>query len=203
MSGLSEHQKARILGSMLRVQRFERDGNVLKNSYYPNPLRVGDVWYNSFKKDVSMDIKTMISEIKSKKKLTKNRIVVGKLGDDIVSFLERRGVAIHTKDIYLTDKGLSHLMRESKKKRGAGLSEDDIFRLPEMLNNPSAVYFDKGKNRFNILYCKLDDSKCIKIAVDTKGYANRGEKLCIVKTAGYVRQDDMKDTIFELIDGKL
>ncbi len=26
MSGLSEHQKARILGSKLRVQRFERDG---------------------------------------------------------------------------------------------------------------------------------------------------------------------------------
>lgn len=145
----------------------------------------------------------MLSEIKSKKKLTKNRIVVGKLGDDIISFLKKRDVVVNTKDIYLTDKGLSHLMRESKKKRGAGLNEDDIYRLPEMLNKPSSVYFDKGKGRFNILYCKADDSKCIKIAVDTKGYANRGEKLSIIKTAGYVRQDDMKDIIFEKISGKL
>ncbi len=198
MSGLSEHQKARVLGSKLKVQRFERDGNVLKNSYYPNPATVGDVGYNS-----KMDLKQLLNEVKSRKKHTKNKIIVGVLSEQIVEFLLQRDIQIHTRDIYITDRGVSHISRESKKNRGAGLSDEDILTIPEILKNYSAIYFDKGKNRFNILYCSVSDNKCIKIAVDTKGYANRGEKLTIIKTAGYVSKDDMKDTIFELIEGKL
>ena len=68
----------------------------------------------------------MLNEIKAGKKLTRNRVVVGKLDEKVVEFLNKKGVPIHTKEIYLNHKGLSHLARESKKQRGAGLSEEDF-----------------------------------------------------------------------------
>ena len=177
---------------------LERVFNSVRPQY---PIRkYRDVFgYNSIKKDVSMDIKTMLNKIKSKKKLTKNRIVVGKLGDNIVSFLEKRGVAIHTKDIHLTDKGLSHLMRESKKKRGAGLSEEDVLDIPIILKNPYKILFDNHKNKLNLLYClqKKECSKLIKIVVDTKGIANRKEKITLIKTAGYINEYNVNSENYE------
>jgi hypothetical protein len=146
-----------------------------------------------------MNLQEMLEEIKSQKKLSKNKIEVGTLSEDIISFLKDRDIPIHTKEIYLTSKGLSHLARDSKKKRGAGLSDSDILNIPNILKNPSAIYFDKGKMRFNLLYCKSSNKKCIKIAVDTKGYTSRKDKITVIKTAGYVNIDDMNDIIFELI----
>jgi hypothetical protein len=61
--------------------------------------------------------------------------------------------------IYLTSKGLSHLARDSKKNRGAGLSDEDIFSIPEILNHPTYIYFDSKKDKLNLLYCK-DIDRC-------------------------------------------
>jgi len=136
----------------------------------------------------------MLKEVKSQKKLTKNKIVVGVLDDDIVKFLEKEKVPIHTKEIYLTSKGLSHLARDSKKKRGAGLSDEDILRIPEILESFTDIYFEIGKNRFNIIYCDFESKRCIKIAVDTKAYTNRKEKVTLIKSAGYINKEDMNNT---------
>ena len=140
----------------------------------------------------------MLDEIKARKNLTRNKAIVGELDEKVIEFLNIKDVPIHTKEIYLTHKGLSHLDRDSKRKRVAGLSEEDILKIPEILKSPPAVYFDKGKNRFNLLYCKPKDKECIKIVIDTKGYANRGNKMTIIKTAGYIQKSDMNDIIFEL-----
>jgi len=64
--------------------------------------------------------------------------------------LDKKGVSIHTKEIYLIHKGLSHLAIESKKQRGAGLSEEDILKIPEILKSPSAIYFDNKKDKLNL-----------------------------------------------------
>jgi len=136
-----------------------------------------------------MNIKQMLSEIKTQKKLTKNKIKVGVLKDEIIEFLEKRDIEIYTKEIYLTHKGLSHLARESKKKRGAGLSEEDILKIPEILEMPSVIAVEKKKNKLHLLYCK-DKEKCdtmIKIVVDTQ-HIEKGEILTIIKTAGYVKR---------------
>ena len=97
-----------------------------------------------------MDIKSMLNEIKARKKLTRNRVVVGRLDEKVVEFLDKKGVSIHTKEIYLIHKGLSHLAIESKKQRGAGLSEEDILKIPEILKSPSAIYFDNKKDKLNL-----------------------------------------------------
>ncbi len=151
--------------------------------------------YNS-----AMDIKQMLTEIKSQKKLSKNKIVVGTLDGRVIEFLKDRNVPIHTDEIYLTSKGLSHLARDSKKTRGTGLSEDDILKIPDILKDKNSIYFDKGKDRFNLIYCDTTSKKCIKIAVDTKSYTNRKDKVTSIKTAGYIKVEDMNDVIFELIE---
>ena len=141
-----------------------------------------------------MELKQFLKEIKTKSKLTKNKIVVGKLDDEIIKFLEEKNIPIHSKEIYLTHKGLSHLARDSKRKRGAGLSDEDILKIPDILKNPTAIYFDKEKNKLNLLYCKqaYNCDTFIKIVVDTK-HKERKEKLILIKTAGYVKDFNLKN----------
>jgi len=131
----------------------------------------------------------MLDEIKSQKKLTKNKIKVGELSSEIIKFLEDRNIPIHTKEIYLTHKGLSHLSRDSKRKRGAGLDDEDILKIPEILKNPYVIAIEKKKNKLHLLYC-VENNKCdnmIKIVVDTS-YIDKGIKLTLIKTAGYVKR---------------
>ena len=140
-----------------------------------------------------MDIRTMLDEVRSQKKLTKNKIVVGTLDEKVIAFLENRGVAIHTIEIYLTSKGLSHLARDSKKKRGAGLSDEDILKIPDILSNYDFVYFENIKGKLNLYYCEKKCDSVLKIVVDTKALANRKEKVTLIKTAGYVRINNIEN----------
>ena len=96
----------------------------------------------------------MLKEIHQQNKLSKNKLVVGVLSNEVIEFLKDKGIVVNTMKIYLTSKGLSHLARDSKKNRGAGLSDEDIFSIPEILNHPTYIYFDSKKDKLNLLYCK-------------------------------------------------
>ena len=148
-----------------------------------------------------MNIKQMLDEIKTQKKLTRNKIKVGVLKDEIIEFLEKRDIEIYTKEIYLNHKGLSHLARESKNKRGAGLSEEDILKIPEILEMPSVIYFDNEKKKLNLLYCKYNNcNKIIKLVIDTK-YKRKKEAMTLIKTAGYVEFANL--VVYEKIYGNM
>ena len=138
-----------------------------------------------------MDIANLLKELETKK-LTKTKIIVGRLDVKIIEFLKARDIKIHTNEIYLTSKGLSHLIRNSKRKRGAGLIRDDVLKIPQILENPDAVFFDKHNNRFNLIYCKAD-KKVIKLVIDTKGFEKRKTPITLIKTAGYIQKSDMKN----------
>ncbi len=145
-----------------------------------------------------LNIERMLQEIRQKKRLSVDKIVVGKLSDEIVGFLKEQNVAIHTREIFLTAKGLSHLARESKKKRGAGLSDDDIKKLPKILSRPSKVLFDTRTSKLNLLYCSSgnDRKKLIKIVVDTKAYDKKLGRITLVKTAGYIFEANLLDRFY-------
>jgi len=147
-----------------------------------------------------MNLEQFLKEIKTKSKLTKNKIVVGKLNDEIVKFLKEKNIPIHSKEIYLTHKDLSHLSRDSKRKRGAGLSDEDILKIPDILKNPSAIFLEKSNLKMNLLYCDDTSKKCIKIVIDTK-HIEKKKEFTIIKTAGYINSSDMKNPIFELLIG--
>jgi len=148
-----------------------------------------------------MDLKQFLEEIKNKSKHTKNKIVVGYLDEAVIKFLENKNIPVHTKEIYINHKGLSHLARESKIKRGAGLSEEDILKIPDILQNPSAVFLETTKAKMNLLYCEDKSQKCIKIVIDTK-FVYKSKNLTLIKTAGYIKPSDLKNSMNKLIYGK-
>ncbi len=204
MEKFSEYEQRQILGSKEKLQEFkQKDIEEIFSSItekYPIRKYVDLFGKMSLKSDISMDIKKMLDEIKNKQKLTKNKIKVGELNNEIIKFLEEKGIPVHTKEIYLTNKGLSHLARESKKRRGAGLSEDDILRIPYIMRRPSAIFLELSNKKMNLLYCDNQSQKCIKIVIDTK-HIEKKIKLTIIKTAGYINSSDMKNPNFKLIFG--
>ena len=201
MDKFNSYDKRQVLGSYANVDKYYTGTNPLEifNEVRPDyPIKKFSVGYNG-----GMDLETMLKEVKSSKKLTKNKIAVGILEDSVIEFLEKRDIPIHTKEIYLTSKGLSHLSRESKKNRGAGLSDEDILKIPIILKEPKTVYFDKDKRKLNLLYCK-DELKCgkiIKIVVDTNSIDKKYKNLTLIKTAGYIEIANLRN--YDVISGSM
>ena len=205
MEKFSEYEQRQILGSKEKLQEFKQGKDIEEifssiREKYSIRKYVDLFGKMSLKSDISMDIKKMLDEIKNQQKLTKNKIKVGELNNEIIKFLEEKGIPVHTKEIYLNHKGLSHLARNTKKQRGAGLSEEDILMIPEIIKFPSAIFIEDVKDKLNLLYCDNKTKKCIKIVVDTK-FVYKGEKLTLIKTAGYINSSDMNNPNFKLIFG--
>jgi hypothetical protein len=204
MGKFNERDQREILGTYAMLERFKAGEDIEKifNTIRPKyPIQRYEYLFSK-EKGIYLDLKIMLDEIKEKRPLTKDKIVVGELDKKIIEFLEKRGVPVHTKEIYLTHKGLSHLARESKKQRGAGLNEEDILRIPKILQNPSAVFFDGNKDKLNLLYCNRSISceKIIKIVVDTQ-HNDKKYSITLIKTAGYVVIANLKNKFYQLIYG--
>ena len=127
---------------------------------------------------------------------------VGIVDSQTIEVLQEYDIEIATKEIYLTQKGLTHLCRPTKRNRNRALSLEDIYTIPTILKYPSALFLDTQQNRLNLLYCFQNSKKCLKLIVDTNSYVHRGEKLTIIKTAGYIYPYDMKNSKYKLIQGE-
>ena len=128
--------------------------------------------------------------------------IVGFINEQTATILKEYNIEIATKEIYLTQKGLTHLYRPTKRKASKALSLEDIYTIPNILSETSSLFLDTQENRLNLLYCFQDSQKCLKLIVDTKSYVHRGEKLSTVKTAGYIYPYDMKNSKYKLIYGE-
>lgn len=192
MEQFSFKDQQRIAGSFDKLRQFKTGTPLEKvfNSVRPQyPIRK---YSEVFRYNSGMDLKQLLNEVKSRKKHTKNRVKVGILSSETINFLKNKDVAIHSNEIYINAKSLSHMIRKSKQDRGAGLSDRDILSIPDILNSPVAVYFDEAKEKLNLLYCAESScKKVIKIVVDTK-YTRKKEKITLIKTAGYVEWANMK-----------
>ena len=205
-SKFREDDQRRILGSWSGWRKWKNGTSAVEvwNAARPGyPVRLAKEVLDKIspKNRVKMDIRQLLQEIKDRSKHTRSKIIVGELSDDVISYLKMRGVPVHTKMIYLNHKGLSHLARDSKRKRGAGLSDEDILRIPEILKAPSAVFIEDIKDKLNLLYCDNKTKRCIKIVIDTK-FVYKGNGITLVKTAGYINKSDMKNQNFKLIFGE-
>ena len=115
MSRFSEYVQRQILGSRQKLAEFKSGVSIesIFNRLRPKyPIqRYVDVLGRiaKSKEGVALNIEQMLQEIRQKKRLSVDKIVVGKLSDEIVAFLKKKSIAIHTREIFLTAKGLSHL----------------------------------------------------------------------------------------------
>ena len=142
-------------------------------------------------------IKELLQEIENKN-ISIKKVKVGELSDEIIEFLKNRNIEVYTKTIYVNAKSLSHLNRDSKKRRGAGLTREEILKIPEMIKNVDIVYFDSRKNKLNLLYCK-NRNRCeefIKLVIDTRTLDKKLGKITLIKTAGIVKYYNLEDKYY-------
>ena len=130
---------------------------------------------------------------------TESTFPAGALAPSIISALTKRGVHVPDAAITVNKAGAGHLRRGSKRRRGAGLSDADIDRLPEILAEPEAVLLDTGGKGHSLLYVFVPapgstDRDRGKVVVRVgytmkfKELGKKSEKVASnsVRTAGYV-----------------
>jgi len=137
------------------------------------------------------------------KKLSCNYAVLCELECKVIAFLDTYNITPFTKEIYITHKGLSHLMRESKKKRGAGIGKDDLERLPQLVCRADVVLFNSQSSKLNLLYITNTHAKYIKIVINPNGYDKKLGKLTLLQTAGTVQRENLTDKKYKVIKGEL
>ena len=201
MSGLSEHQKARVLGSKLKVQRFERDGNVLKHSYYPNPLRVGDVGYNSWMEKYKEIENNFLSGIDSFKTETKHSAI-----DTFpLLWMSIKDYERHmTKRLY-KEKVVTDEWDYIQKTFDALLSSDVYYEAYEDPQLWDRVFYSKENNWAVVVAQNGKILTSYKIKSKIEDTLKKHEEFLKAKISKVGVGDDFKRTIREIVDklGKL
>jgi len=147
------------------------------------------------------DLRNMLTSVKNGGPVAKDSIIIGFLSAKVISFLTKKSMPVHTKAIYINAKGLSHLQRDTKKKRDAALSDSDILEMPKVLDEPDYLLFDNKKNKLNLLYClEKECGKLIKIVVDTKYIHKKLGKITLIKTAGIIKLYNLNVKEYEVIE---
>ncbi|MRJ06937.1 MAG: hypothetical protein C6I01_05400 [Epsilonproteobacteria bacterium] len=139
-------------------------------------------------------ISTMLQQVQGEKRVEPNKIVVGEFQNKVKEFLENQRISPSSSDIFLLSNRLSHLARESKKKRGAGLEKGDILRIPSILQNPSLIIFDTNKS--DLLYIgesNFKKGKIVKIVVAVDKHRKKQGRINFIKTAGYIEEANLKN----------
>lgn len=195
----SDDEKRLILGSRQKVIEFESGKNgiidIFNSSRPKYPISYISVYLGNYNKPKHA-IRAMLNDINDGGLVNIKSIVVGVVASDILTSIYGQA----EENIYLTHKGLSHLARDSKKQRKAGLSNEHIYGLSEIISNYDAIFLEITKNRNNLIYCKkVNDSNAIKIVVKY----NKKDKKLIIVTAGYVQTRNMRDRkMYKLLKGK-
>ena len=84
--------------------------------------------------------------------------IIGMFEPHVLAFAEKKkGYTIANAAFGTTGERIRHAMRPSKRLDGAGVHDNDLFRLMKLLASPSDVYWDNGEN--NLIYVFEPDSK--------------------------------------------
>ena len=133
-----------------------------------------------------------------------DRIALGALSPQAVEALGKRGDTPGTATVTIDRRALGHMTRDAKRARASALADDDLDRLPEIIARPKAVLFEEARKGPTLLYVfdPLEDTRRGKIAVRVN-FATAKGKTNAVRTAGYVKERDLRDQRHTLIEGSL
>lgn len=143
-------------------------------------------------KEYQSFIDETIKDIKHPKSI----ITAGAIAYEVFEFLSLKKLTPVTPHIYLSKHSLTHMIRDTKKKRAAALSIDEIKNIPEYLKNPYMIVYDKKHE--NIIYIIEGSDKDNKIAVEVN-YKYKKESLNMIVTSGTVDMETYKGKDFEII----
>lgn len=90
-------------------------------------------------------------------------VLLGRLPEDVAEFITSRGINLNTKDVYISDKGIKHALRNVKQQAGKAVTEKQLNMLPELMDT-CEVYWDDMKK--NIQFVTYQDNEIQKFVVE-------------------------------------
>ncbi|MDP8162814.1 phage minor head protein [Pasteurella skyensis] len=141
----------------------------------------------------------MVEVVNSEKMARGEMKLVGVLQKDIITELEALNKAPQSAVIAIRDNDLLHALRESKVEKGTAIPQVFWEKLPEKLQNPSAIFIDKNHDKTLLFIFDIDKSKvAIKMDFEVKtkdvltGKRYRA-KLNLVRTGSIMTEKELNE----------
>ncbi|SNZ07754.1 phage putative head morphogenesis protein, SPP1 gp7 family [Persephonella hydrogeniphila] len=155
---------------------------------------------------------------------------IGWLSKDLRELIKQKGLNPKTPLIVINDKRIIHSIRDIKAVKGASLSIEELKKLPDILENPEAVIFDKIHQNIIYVSSSIEEPKKNKIVVEVNYKLKKLKKLIkqepefkdilevyqelenvdninVVKTMGKLKKEDLiqhiKSREYEVLKGKI
>lgn len=139
---------------------------------------------------------------------------VGVLPVQVIRALRQRPnpIEVSASLVTITQQALGHLRRDTKRKQGAALSEDDIKRLPDIIAKPEAVLWDNEERQGLLFAFKAsEEGKAGKFFLRVEFAAQikiaPGEKQPLttnaVRSAGYVDAHNLREQRYQILTGDI
>ena len=133
-----------------------------------------------------------------------NLFVVGAVDDDVLRALQRdHDIELDTVALSVTRERVGHGRRDKKRARDQALSDEDLGRLPEILDRPKAVLFDTEKSSLIYAFSSADGGGRLgKFTFHVNRIINRGVSNSY-RTSGYVDASNLQSRRYVVLSGGL
>jgi len=122
--------------------------------------------------------KEFVEEVISSNFKPKGRLKpIGWIPKNLRELIKQKGLEPKTPLIVINDKRIIHSIRDAKSKRDASISLEEILQLPDILNNPRTVIFDKIHENLLYIYPSIKGDKTNKIVVEINYKLKKFKKL--------------------------
>ncbi len=155
---------------------------------------------------------------------------IGWLPKDLRDLIEEKGLKPKTPLIVINDKRIIHSIRDVKTVKGSSLTLEELKNLPDILESPEVVIFDKVHQNIIYVSSSLEEPKKNKIIVEINYKLKKLKKLIkqepefkdileiyeelenidnvnVIKTMGKVKKEDLIQHIkakeYEILKGKI
>ena len=118
-------------------------------------------------------------------------VLLGRLPEDVAEFITSRGINLNTKDVYISDKGIRHALRNVKQQAGKAVTEKQLNMLPDLMDT-CEVYWDEFAK--NIQFITRQDKEVQKFVVNLNYKTKmQGEKKIVNTfiTAGVIEERNL------------
>ena len=163
-------------------------------------------------KALEPDLKAMYNQIAAGGHAQGRQTVVGALRPEVLSWLEVNGIQPQSGAITLSDKRLTHMLRDVKADKGTALSGADVLNLTNALANPDAILRRKSNNAILYAFKSTGDPRKSTVIIELDyqlsarppgGGKKVVTKSAAVKTGTLVEAGNLNLAEYEVISGKI
>lgn len=83
-------------------------------------------------------------------------VEVGRLSNDIISFVQNKGIDIKSNKLYISDKRVKHALRPAKVQENKAVTKNQLISLPSLMND-CEVYWDSNEQNIQFITRQDED----------------------------------------------